>query len=349
VTWIAVLVCTACAGSREPQIGPQPIPADGAVAIAYDAGTRELVLELAPIDLPAQAGHEIEQPLPGEATIPVSGWLQGYRVEVLDANGRAVPRAVIHHVNIMAPDRRELFSPVMQRIGAVGHETAPVALPGLIGYPIEKGGRIMVSAMLHNPTGEAYHRVRVRVRFKHETKGWIDPIDVFPFYMDVTPPATLHSFDLPPGRSEQSWEAQPAVNGRILGMGGHVHQHATSLRLTDVTEGRVLYETAPVLDEAGRVTGMPQNFFLGKLGIPVRAAHTYRLTVTYENPTGDTIVDGGMGALGGIITLARGATWPTVDANDPQYEKDLEIRSTPHWTEMKGAPVSGAAAHTHRH
>jgi hypothetical protein len=267
------------------------------VAIAYDAGARELVIELPPVDLPANASHEIEQPQPGEAVMPVGGWLQGYRVEVLDAKGNAVPREVIHHVNIMAPERRELFSPIMQRIGGVGHETAPVVIPGVLGYPIEEGGRILISAMLHNPTPHPYQGVRIRVRFRHESRGLIDPFDVFPFYMDVTPPAELHSFDLPPGRSETSWEGSPAVPGRILGVGGHAHQYAVALKLLDVTEDRILYETAPITDDDGTVIGMAQDFFLTRLGIPVHPDHTYRLSVVYENPTGEVIPDGGMGAL----------------------------------------------------
>jgi hypothetical protein len=273
--------------------------------------------------------------------------LQGYSVEVLDADGNAVPREVIHHVNIMAPERRELFSPIMQRIGGVGHETSDVAIPGVLGYPIEEGGRLLVSAMLHNPTPDAYRGVRIRVRFRHKADGFVDPIDVFPFYMDVTPPASLHSFDLPPGRSETSWEASPAVAGRILGVGGHVHEFAVSLKLIDVTTDRILYETAPITDGKGMIVGMAQDFFLKRLGIPLHPDRTYRLSVTYDNPTGETIPGGGMGALGGIFAPSRGARWPTVDAANAEYVKDFEIRTTPHWTEMRGAPGSASRADGH--
>lgn len=311
-----------------------------------------MVIELPPVDLPANASHEVDQPQPGEAVMPVGGWLQGYRVEVLDAEGNAVPREVIHHVNIMAPERRELFSPIMQRIGAVGHETAPVVIPGMLGYPIEEGDRILISAMLHNPTSDPYQGVRIRVRFRHEAEGLVDPIDVFPFYMDVTPPAELHSFDLPPGRSETSWEGSPAVAGRILGVGGHAHQYAVALKLTDVTDNKVLYETAPITDESGAVIGMAQDFFLTRLGIPIRPDHTYSLSVVYENPTGETIPEGGMGALGGIFAPSRSARWPRVNPQDADYVKDYEIRTTPHWTEMRGAPGSatgdGHSGHDHR-
>ncbi|MCI0436170.1 MAG: hypothetical protein L0271_21390 [Gemmatimonadetes bacterium] len=344
----AMMMTASCAASSEPTVDPSPlVMGAGKLAVAYDDGTRELVLEMAPVDLPAGAGHDVRQPGPGEAALPIGGWLRGYRVELIDAQGRAVPREVIHHVNIMAPTRRELFSPVMQRIGAVGHETAPVVLPRVFGYPIEQGDRVLVSAMLHNPTSESYEGVRVRVRFLHADNGWLDPIAIQPFYMDVTPPATIHAFDLRVGRSATSWEATPAIDGRIMALGGHLHQHAVVLRLEDVTEGRILYEAEPVTDETGAVIGMPQDHFLFRRGLRVRAGHTYRLTAIYENDTGAAIPSGGMGALGGILVAARRQEWPGVDPNDPEYVKDYEIRTTSQTSvEMVGAPAT--RSHVHR-
>lgn len=342
------LIATACAVSGEPTVDPSPLPlGDGLLAVAYDDGTKELVFEMEPVDLPAGAGHVVQQPRAGEATFPVGGWLRGYRVELIDARGRPVPRALIHHVNMMAPERRELFSPVMQRIGAAGSETAPVVVPRIFGYPMAKGDRILVSAMLHNPTTESFEGVRVRVRFLHTNGGWLGPIRAYPFYMDVTPPATLHAFDLPPGHSMTSWEATPAVSGRIMAVSGHLHEHAVALRLENVTEHRLLYEASPITDAAGVVIGMPQDRFGWRFGLPLKAGHVYRLTAVYRNDTGATIPAGGMGALGGIIVPARGEEWPEVDVEDPDYITDFGIRTAHLAEEMVGAP-GAHGAHTHR-
>ena len=324
-----IVLLAACAGGSD--LGSWddvPQQRAGALKVIVDPARSELVLELPPVDLPAHTGHHGggDQPPTQYGVIPVSGWLHGYDVELVDKTGRQIPRELLHHVNIIAPDRRELFSPIMQRIGAAGTETSPVHLPRLLGYPVGRGDRIVLAGMLHNPGDESYEAVRIRVRLPlTSTRRWIDPIRVYPFYLDVMPPASVHRFDLPPGRSEQSWEGRPAVSGRILGMGGHLHRYAVALRFQDVTTGKVLWETSPVLDESGEVEGMPQHRLWWRLGIPIDAQHTYRLTAIYENPTSEMIPDGGMGALGGIILPARGTVWPGVDPSNEEYRLDVRL------------------------
>lgn len=323
------IVAAGCGGSVEGfQAEPVVLAGDAVPPVQYDLESGEVVLAMEPVDLPAGAGHGAVRQAPAlTAELPVGGWLNGYTVEVVDAQGRAIPRATIHHVNIMAPDRRELFSPIMQRVGAVGSETAPVRLPRMLGYPISRGERLVVIAEMHNPTDESYEGARVIVRMPHVPENaWPKPVEVQPFYMDVTPPADHHSFDLPPGRTEMAWEAEAPISGRILGMGGHLHDHAIELRLEDVTDDRVVWRTEPILDEAGLLVGMPQDMFLIRLGLPIRAGHRYRLVAVYENPTGDTLVDGGMGALGGIIAPSGDVAWPDVDPDHAEYLADVEYR-----------------------
>lgn len=297
-------------------------------ALLHDRDRGELLLELEPLQLPASASHHaVEQPPPTTFTFPASGWLRGYQVELVDGRGRAVSREVIHHVNLILPQRRELFSPIMLRLGAAGAETGPVRLPRLLGYRVKRGDTLLVTAMLHNPTTDAYHGVRLRVRFEFATgRGIVPLVAIVPFYMDVMPPAGGHAFDLPPGRSEQSWEGRPAVAGRILGVGGHLHRYAIALRLEEVGTGRVIWEARPTVDERGTVVAMPTRTFLRRLGVPLRPDRLYRLTAIYDNPTGHLVRDGGMGALGGIFLPARGARSPMVNAGDPEYV--LDVRTT---------------------
>jgi hypothetical protein len=331
-----------CGGTVEGLETPVVLAGDDVPPVQYDRERRELVLAMLPIDLPAGAGHDAIRQAPAlTAELPVGGWLNGYTVEVVDGAGKAVPRATIHHVNIMAPDRREFFSDIMQRVGAVGAETAPVRLPRVLGYPIAQGERLIVVAELHNPTENAHQGVRVVVRLPHTPdNAWPKPIAVQPFYMDVTPPAAPHAYDLPPGRSETSWEGKAPLAGRILGMGGHLHDHAVELRLEDVTADRVIWSTQPILDERGRLTAMAQETFLLELGLPVEAGHTYRLVAVYDNPTGDVLVEGGMGALGGIMMPSGDAVWPDANHTHPEYIEDVAYRIT----DRDRAPVRAAAA-----
>lgn len=313
-----------------PAPAPPALPLDdGSLDIRVDSARGQLVLELEPVDLPAaqhgHAHHAGSQPEPRLGRIPVNGWLQGFEVELVDESGNPVPQALLHHMNLMTPDRRELFSPMMQRIGAAGEETGPVKLPRVMGYPVTEGLRVLLTAMLHNPTDQAYEGVRVRVRITYRPGRRLPPrADVFPFYLDVMPPAGIHAYDLPPGRSEQSWEGSPAVSGRILGMGGHLHEHAVLLRLEDVTAGRVLWETRPVRDTTGAVVGMPQATFLRRLGIPIHKDRVYRLTAVYDSPVDEAVDGGAMGALGGIILPNSGEVWPPPFGDNPVYRTDLE-------------------------
>ena len=78
-------------------------------------------------------------------------------------------------------------------------------------------------------------------------------------------------------------------------------------------------------DTAGRVITFPLARFYNwrRLGVRVVPAHRYRLTAVYENRTGRSIRDGGMGAAAGLFVPDRGAEWPAVDTQDTLYQRDL--------------------------
>jgi hypothetical protein len=285
----------------------------------------DLVFELGPIRLPANAMHDdIVQPPPLTVLAGADGWAHGYAIEIVDSAGNPVPQAVIHHVNVIAPQKRELFSEIMLRLAAAGAETAPVGLPWFLGYQLGKTDSVLVSAMFHNPTPVDYGNVRLRVRMPLKKKGLFGAMAIYPFYLDVMPPAGSHSFDLPAGRSVHYWEGKPAIGGRILGLSGHLHKYGTSLTLEDRTSGKVIWEGRPKVGANGEVEAMPVKRFLSTFGVGMDTSHTYRLTAVYDNPTGEPIVDGGMGALGGVFKPGDEA-WPAVSPSNPDYVLDWNI------------------------
>ena len=285
----------------------------------------DLVFELGPIRLPANAMHDdISQPPPLTVLAGAEGWAHGYTIELIDSAGRVVPQKVVHHVNVIAPQKRELFSEIMLRLAAAGSETAPVGLPWFLGYQLAKSDSVLVSAMFHNPSSTDYGTVFLRVRMPLKKKGVVGAMAIYPFYLDVMPPAGSHSFDLPPGRSVQFWEGKPAISGRILGLSGHLHKYGTSLTFEDRTTGKIIWEGRPKVDANGDVHAMPLKKFLKTLGVAVDTSHTYRLTAVYDNPTGEPIVDGGMGALGGVFKPGD-KNWPSVSPKHPDYVLDWNI------------------------
>lgn len=337
-------------GSGVPAAGQEP---GEWLEVIEDAENQELIFMVGPLDLPAGAGHHaIAQPPLLTGTVPVDAYMYGFQVQMVDAQGAPMTNEVLHHINLIDPDHRELFSPVARRLFAAGGETQPASMPKVLGVPLERGQRLMVSAMFHNPTETSYAGARLKVTLKYRGEGWVFPLSVYPVYIDVMGHVGEKDFDLPPGRSERYWEGSPGVAGRLLAAGGHVHDHAVLLKFEDLTQGKVLWETGPELNEEGRVVAVPVGKFWWKGGIELRPDHRYRLTVVYENPTGAKLVGGGMGVLGGVFLPARGVEWPSLDPSDPEYLANLEetrLTAERRAMGMAGAAREHGAEHVHEH
>lgn len=293
---------------------------------------KELLLSFGPFELPANTARHgtVPEPPPRWTTIPEDVWIHGYWVEMVDKNGAKVPMSALHHVNVIATQQRELFSPIMLRIAAASSETEPVKLPRFIGLDAHKGDTLLVRALLHNPTDKSYEGARILVHFPTTKRNsTIGSLRIQPFYLDATAPAGPHAFDLPVGHSEQYWETKPAVNVRILGMTGHVRKYATSMRFEDRTSGKVFWKTKIDTTANGEPKVIPLERYFFPFGKEIRADHVYRLTVVYDNPTGATIVDGGMGTLGGVVLVGGDVKWPSVDPKDPEYKLDVRAMWRP--------------------
>lgn len=334
------LINDAARGVLRVAIGPVDIPAGPVAGAAADAH-----------DPHAVHGGAVFPPVT-TVTVPVSGYLTGFSYEVVAGDGRALPRELIHHLNLINPDRRELFLPISQRILAVGKETGSQSMPWLLlGYPIPAGSRMVVSAMLHNPTGLAYTGVEVHVNLRYVEAGRPWPLfSVYPFQLDVAFPAGDKSFDLPPGRSVWSYEASPSMDGRIMAVGGHLHERAVSIKLEDATADELIWEGFPVEDEDGKLVGVTLGRLYRTLGVKITSDRRYRVTVTYDNPTTDTLYAGGMGVVGGVFMPSTARMWPWADKTDPLYVLDRghylqELHGRYEELAAGGAPAS--AQHHH--
>lgn len=317
--------------------------------LRHDRDRERLVFDVGRVNLEADASHDgHDQPPVLVGAFPAGGWVHGFDVDLVDSTGRALPRELLHHINLIIPQKRELFSGIMLRVGAAGPETDPVKLPRMLGYRVERGDSLLVTTMLHNPTGVTHRDVRVRVRLPFTPAGdWPSPISIFPFYVDVMPPAGIHAYDLPPGRSEKSWEGSPAVAGRILAVGGHLHEYGVELRFEDVTAGKVLWSAAPKLDENGKVAGIPTKKFFWRLGVKIHPDHVYRLSAVYENPTGRTIPNGAMGTLGGVFLPDDGKRWPAIDRTVADYLTDVRVTYRVEAGDERATGGAASAAHSH--
>ncbi|WP_420447703.1 hypothetical protein [Candidatus Palauibacter sp.] len=283
----------------------RPTTSTASIRIVDDPERKELAVILGPIDLPARSSHHMAQLPVQEGSIPFDLTIRGYRTHIIDGEGRPVPRLVLHHMNLLDPGRRELFLPIMLRVLAASHETPPLSLPGwLFGIPMKGGSRFLALTMLHNPTEVDYEDVTVHLTLEYERLAHLPVYPVAPFHLDAMYPevSTTKAWDLPPGHSVKTWDASPAIRGLIIGLGGHLHAHASRLRFENLSTGEVLYDIQPRLDEEGRVVDIPALVYRGRgVGVLVVPEHRYRITVEYLNPFDSVIEDGGMGSIAGAF------------------------------------------------
>ena len=321
------LAVSAYAASADP-VHPTTAPDDWSglerTTITKNPERDELTLELPAVDLPA--GTVVDQAA-SVGEFPVDGSIYALHAEVVDERGRRLSSDFLHHMNVMDPAERELFLPISRRILASGRETGEIRFPWLLfGAPMRAGERILANAMIHNPTMVSYRGVRVRLLLSYvpDHRPW-PFFSVIPWQLDVGFPVGDKSFDLPPGRSERSYEGSPAVTGKLIVIGGHMHEYGRTIEFWDATTGKRLWHGEPAPAPPGEPSAVPLAKLYGLTGIGLRItpAHRYRVRVIYENPTGHPIPDGGMGVVGGLFMPDRNAVWPATNQTDSLYQQDL--------------------------
>ncbi len=321
------LAASVYAASADP--GQPKVPSDDwsgleRATITKNPGRDELILELPAVDLPP--GTVVDQAA-SVGEFPVNGSIYALHAELVDETGRRLPSGLLHHMNVMDPGERELFLPISRRILASGMETGEIRFPWLLfGAPVRAGERILANAMVHNHTNVGYRGVRVRLVLSYVPGHRPWPLfSVVPWQLDVAFPVGDKSFDLPPGRSERSYEGSPAVEGKLVVIGGHMHEYGRTIEFWDATSGKLLWHGEPAPAPRGEPNAVPiaKLYSLRGLGMRITPTHRYRVRVIYENPTGHTISNGGMGVVGGLFMPDRKAVWPPTNQSDSLYQQDL--------------------------
>jgi hypothetical protein len=256
---------------------------------------------------------------------PMTTLLQGLRMEILDASGQPLPRRLIHHLNLVNFDRRQLVYPLVERMMGFGQETEDVSVPHTIGMPVAAGQRIGVYVMWDNETGQTLQGVSVRLTFQWAAGNLTPrPITVMPFIIDANLVVAGHNtFDVPPGGCTRHYDFRFPVDGHLVAASGHLHDHGLWVRLVDRTSGNVVVTVHAKRDSLGHVTGMSRELLaLRGQGPHLHANHEYRLEARYDNPGSDTL-PGMMAMMVGLFAPDDARRWPTIDAADSDYQKDL--------------------------
>jgi hypothetical protein len=351
--WSSILLAALAGGTG--QIGPAPT-----VTIAVDSGRKELTITAGPFDLPNMPpmenhtmmdfGMSHDTPIQ-QFEWPIDGWFRGFRIELTDGAGGEVPRGVIHHMIMVNFSRRQLVYPAVERLMGAGTETEDLSVPKTIGVPMDPGMKLGMYVAWHNDTGKDLNGVFLKVVMLWTPKNQNPPpVNSLPIYMDANlTVGGSNTFDVPPGKSEKAFEFTLPVSGRLLGVGGHLHDYGVRVRLEDVESGKVLTVVEATRDSAGKVSAVGHRLFgVSGEGLKLEANHPYRVVGVYDNPTGETLVKGAMAHMAGLFVPDDISKWPAIDPRNPEYRRDLAA------LQVRGTAPSAHEAHgssggSHRH
>jgi len=342
--WSAILAATISPGIG----GPNPAPT---VSVAVDSSHHELTITSGPFRLPNMPPMEdhamMDLGMSHDTPVqtfqwPVDGWFRGFRVDLTDAAGHQVPRHVMHHLIMVNFSRRQLIYSAAERLMGAGTETdGEVAVPKTIGVPMKPGMKLGMYVAWHNDTGKDLDGVYLKLTMLWTPKNQNpQPVNALPIYMDVNlTVGGSNTFDVPPGHSTKSYEFTLPIDGRLLGVGGHMHDYGTRVRLEDAETGKVLTEVVAERSPDGKLVKVSRKLFgVSGSGLRLKAGHRYRVVGEYDNPTGELRVKGAMAHMVGLFVPDDIKKWPAIDPNDPTYQRDLaslEVRGG------TGSPMSG--------
>jgi hypothetical protein len=276
-----------------------------------DPASHTIIVREGPMTLPASTGH-MKMPQPPDLfwSIPIDGWLLAYAPRLVDARGNVVPGTVLHHTAFWNTNRADFLCPNKEEhiFGAGSEMTNWAEIPGY-GYRVQKGDKIRIETMVHNPTDTAYDQVYLEVKIPYadaSSKSDAAPAvkSVYPTWMDVQSCGNS-GYDLKPGKNENTGTVTVRYDGILLGVGGHMHDYAKQITLEDATRKEKVVTLDAKLDEKGRLLSMPVVTFFDRGGYKFAAGDHLKITATYDNLTGKPLPSGAMGIVVGYFVPAN--------------------------------------------
>lgn len=330
--------------------GTPPTPK---VQVTVDSSRHELTITTGPFDLPNMPPMEdhamMDLGMSHDTQLqrfewPVDGWFRGFRVQLTDGKGRVVPTHVMHHMIMVNFSRRQLLYSAAERLMGTGTETEDASVPKTIGVPMKPGMKLGMYIAWHNDTGADLEGVQLKLTMLWTPKNQNpQPVNALPIYMDVNLTVGGHNtFDVPPGKSSKAHEFTLPVGGRLLAVGGHMHDYGSRVRLEDAETGKVLTQVNAERDATGKLVKVSRKLFgVSGQGLKLKANHRYRVVGEYDNPTGELRVKGAMASMVGLFVPDDMKRWPAIDPRDPTYQRDLAS------LDVRGAERGATEGHHH--
>jgi hypothetical protein len=335
---------------------------DAPVRTVVDSARHAVVITLGPcvvpalgkMDMPGRSDMAMMSHGPGHEDVrvhfrwPADVWMRSFDLKLFDRNHQRLNQpTTMHHMELLDFDRRQVIYHMVERTFGLGEETSSAKVPKSVGLPLDAGMDMGLYVMWNNHTDQPIDDVTLQLTIAYSPRNLVPrPVVVLPFKADVNiHPGYGDAFDLPPGGGSKSAVFTMEVSGRLLAVGGHLHDYGKELRLEDAATGKVLAQVNAERKPDGTVMGVSHGLYgiLGR-GPHLIAGRRYRLVAVYEGSPTDSI-RGAMGLMGGIIAPDDYKKWPRLDRTDPDYLIDLN----PPGRLATARPPSAAADHGHRH
>jgi hypothetical protein len=330
-SWFLAAAVGSAIGSAKP---------DPEVTVTIDSSRHELTITSGPFDLPNMPPMDdhamMDLGMSHDTQLqrfewPVDGWFRGFRVQLVDGQGRTVPPHVMHHMIMVNFSRRQLLYSAAERLMGTGTETEAATVPKTIGVPMKPGMKLGMYIAWHNDTGRDLDGVNLKLTMLWTPKNQNPPpVNALPIYMDVNlTVGGTNTFDVPPGKSTKAYEFTLPLSGRLLAVGGHMHDYGAGVKLEDAESGKVLTQVAAERGPDGKLIKVSRKIFgVSGKGLRLKAKHRYRVVAQYDNLTSEVRVNGAMASMVGLFVPDDMKSWPAIDPRDPTYRRDLASLDT---------------------
>ena len=246
---------------------------DAPLAIVVDSAHDAVRITLGPCRVPALGAMGMEE-MPGMGMMmhgaghedvrvhfrwPADVWMRSFDLQLFDAAHHHLDQpTTMHHMEVLNFDRRQLVYPMVERVFGMGEETSGASVPKTVGVPLDAGADMGLYVMWNNHTERDLEGVTFELTIRYSPRNLAPrPTIVLPFKADVNiHPGYGDAFDLPPGGGSRSALFTVGTSGRLLAVGGHLHDYGKELRLEDTRTGRVLARVTARRKAGGEVTGV---------------------------------------------------------------------------------------------
>jgi len=210
-------------------------------------------------------------------------WVVGYQTSISDESGKPLNENYICHT--MFCDQRAVQRQD-QRMRALYSDgfTRGFSLPEGYAVPFSRLDNVHFMPMFNN-RADLPRRVQMQIEvLLIREKDLRKPLE--PLYATLRSVQIPHLYFVSPKRHQQDITFELPFEGRIHFIGTHIHPHAESMTLSDVSHGKEVWHGKTAQGPGGIDT---MGVYSSVAGYAVHPGDVFRLSSVYNNPTADKI------------------------------------------------------------